>query len=76
MLDANMWETYANYVRTRGYPTQQDPNSCGVFVMMYVAYLMSGHETSINDDVKMSNMDTFRQWLTRMLCEAAVGAPV
>jgi hypothetical protein len=60
-----------------GYSHQTDASACGVFVMMYIAYLTSHHENKIKDDVNMdNNTNFFRKWLARMICENDAKAKV
>ena len=75
MQDRGMWTNNGNYVKSQNYGLQGDGSACGVFVMMYIAYLLTLHEDKIKADVTHENcVKVFRPWLTRMLCEDAVHA--
>ena len=52
-------------------PQQPDNVNCGVYVCMYVAYIMSGNHASIHE-VNENNIPAFRMWMAQLLCEYEV----
>jgi hypothetical protein len=64
-----------NFNKRNKFPTQGDASACGVFVTMYIAYMLTRHEDKIITDVTQDNcVKIFRPWLARMLCEEPVPA--
>ena len=59
----NMWRRNLQKL-----PPQKDNVSCGIFVCMYMAYIISGKQDFI-DEVNMDNMTKFREWIVKLLCE-------
>ena len=55
---------------------QTDDIQCGVFVSMYMAYIMSGKINEIPADVNMDAIFRFRECLTRLICEFQTEFPI
>ena len=69
------WVDDDNFNKSNSFPKQNDSSACGVFVMTYIAYMLTGHEDKIRTDVTQVNTEkVFRPWLARMVCEEAVPA--
>jgi hypothetical protein len=74
-MNTHKWVDEANYVTKMKFPKQGDASACGVFVTMYIAYMLTRHEDKIITDVTQDNcVEVFRPWLARMLCEEPVPA--